>query len=50
MALKILAFYPEAFYPPHSGNHQLCLEMLLALVKLGHEVTLVSSTYTSGIE
>jgi glycosyltransferase involved in cell wall biosynthesis len=43
MRRKVLYFFPHNPYPPRSGAHQRCLEVLGALRELGHDVTLCSS-------
>lgn len=40
---KILVFFPQNPYPPRSGAHQRCLEMLRALIDLNYDVILLSS-------
>jgi glycosyltransferase involved in cell wall biosynthesis len=47
MTKKVICFFPHNPYPPRSGAHKRCLEILLGLRKLGHEVTLASSTLSS---
>lgn len=43
MARKVLLFFPHNPFPPRSGAHQRCLEVLGALRDLGCEVTLCGS-------
>jgi glycosyltransferase involved in cell wall biosynthesis len=47
MTQKIIYFFPHNPYPPRSGAHKRCLEMLSGLLKLGCEVIFVSSTLSS---
>jgi glycosyltransferase involved in cell wall biosynthesis len=47
MTKKVVYFFPHNPYPPRSGAHKRCLEMLAGLRKLGCEVTLVSSSLSS---
>jgi glycosyltransferase involved in cell wall biosynthesis len=47
MTKQVIYFFPHNPYPPRSGAHKRCLEMLAGLRKLGCEVTLVSSTLCS---
>jgi hypothetical protein len=44
---KILYFFPHNPYPPKSGAHVRCLEMLKAIASLGYETILASSDYSS---
>lgn len=44
---RILSFYPHNPFPPRSGSHLRCTEMLRSLRELGCEVHLASSTLTS---
>lgn len=44
---KVLFFFPHNPYPPKSGAHKRCLELLTGLKALGCHVILASSTYTS---
>lgn len=44
---KILFFFPHNPYPPKSGAHKRCLEILAGLKELGCAVTLLSSTLSS---
>jgi glycosyltransferase involved in cell wall biosynthesis len=41
---KVLIFLPQNPYPPHSGFHKRCLEVIDGFKELGCEVTLASST------
>ena len=47
MTRKVLFFFPHNPYPPKSGAHKRCLEMLSSLRELGFQVTLMSSTLCS---
>jgi glycosyltransferase involved in cell wall biosynthesis len=47
MSRSVLVFFPHNPYPPRSGAHQRCLEVLGALHEIGCEVTLCSSTLVS---
>lgn len=47
MSARLLLFFPHNPYPPRSGAHQRCLEILTGLRKLGTEVIFLSSTLTS---
>ncbi|MEO6725253.1 MAG: glycosyltransferase family 4 protein [Blastocatellia bacterium] len=47
MPKKVLFFFPHNPYPPRSGAHQRCLEMLSGLRALGCATTLVSTTLFS---
>lgn len=47
MAKKVLFFFPHNPYPPRSGAHQRCLEMLSGLRQLGCRTTLASSSLFS---
>src|SRR4051812_42330524 len=47
MAKSVLVFFPHNPYPPRSGAHQRCLEVLGALRELGCDVTLCSSALVS---
>jgi glycosyltransferase involved in cell wall biosynthesis len=44
--LKILFFFPHNPYPPHSGAHIRCLEILRGLVKYNCEVIFLSANVT----
>jgi len=44
---KVLFFFPQNLYPPQTGAHRRCLEMLAGLREIGYEVTLVSSDLSS---
>ncbi|MCT7970694.1 glycosyltransferase [Laspinema olomoucense] len=46
---KVLIFFPHNPYPPKTGAHQRCMEMVNALKGLGYEITLFSSTLFSDI-
>jgi glycosyltransferase involved in cell wall biosynthesis len=50
VSLKVLFFFPHNPYPPKTGAHKRCLEMLAALRELGCQVTLMSSTLCSETE
>ena len=41
---KVLIFLPQNPYPPHSGFHKRCLEVIDGFKELGCEITLASST------
>ena len=47
MSHNVIYFFPHNPYPPRSGAHKRCLEMLSGLLKLGYKVTFVSSTLSS---
>ncbi len=47
MAKKVLFFFPHNPYPPRSGAHQRCLEMLSGLRSLGCRTTLASASLFS---
>jgi glycosyltransferase involved in cell wall biosynthesis len=47
MTLRAICFFPHNPFPPKSGAHKRCLEILSGLRKLGYEVTLASSTLSS---
>ena len=47
MAKKVLFFFPHNPYPPRSGAHQRCLEMLSGLRQLGCRTTLASASLFS---
>jgi glycosyltransferase involved in cell wall biosynthesis len=47
MTQKIVYFFPHNPYPPRSGAHKRCLEMLAGLRKLGCDVILLSSSLSS---
>jgi hypothetical protein len=44
---RILVFFPQNPWPPRSGAHHRCLELMEALRSLGYAVTLFSATHTS---
>ncbi len=44
---RVLIFFPHNLFPPRSGAHQRCAQMMQGFHALGAEVTLASSTYTS---
>lgn len=44
---RVLVFFPHNPFPPRSGAHRRCLEIIQGLHALGAEVSLVSSTHTS---
>src|SRR4029453_9600575 len=44
---RALVFFPHNPFPPRSGAHRRCIEMLAGLKDLGYEVTFTSSHYTS---
>lgn len=50
MPKKVLFFFPHNPYPPRSGAHQRCLEMLAGLRALGCQTTLLSATLFSDSE
>src|SRR5262249_43566728 len=41
---RVLYFFPNRLYPPRTGAHRRCLEMLAGLKEIGCNVHLVSST------
>lgn len=43
MKYRVLFFYPENPWPPHSGTHWRCMQMLGALKEFNTEIFLVSS-------
>lgn len=45
--MRVLVFFPHNPFPPRSGAHRRCIEMLSGLHELGHSVTLASSEYTT---
>lgn len=45
--MRVLVFFPHNPFPPRSGAHRRCIEMLAGLRELGHTVTLASSEYTT---
>jgi len=47
MKKKVLVFFPHNLWPPRTGAHQRCLQVLAALQALGYEVTLASSALSS---
>jgi glycosyltransferase involved in cell wall biosynthesis len=47
MMKRVLVFFPHNPYPPRTGAHKRCLEMLAGLQEIGCEVTLLSSTISS---
>jgi glycosyltransferase involved in cell wall biosynthesis len=47
MMKKVLVFFPHNPYPPRTGAHKRCVEMLGGLKEIGCEVTLLSSTLSS---
>lgn len=47
MNKRALVFFPHNPWPPRSGAHRRCIEMLEGLKELGCEVTLASSTLSS---
>ena len=49
MNKRALVFFPHNPWPPRSGAHQRCLEVMEGLTGLGYEVTLASSTLSSEI-
>jgi glycosyltransferase involved in cell wall biosynthesis len=44
---KVLIFLPQNPYPPHSGFHKRCLEVIDGFKELGCEVTLAGSTLST---
>lgn len=44
---QILFFFPHNPYPPITGAHRRCLELLWGLKELGHRIIFISSTFTS---
>lgn len=44
---RALVFFPHNLFPPRSGAHQRCLQILQALALLDVDVTLASSAHTS---
>jgi len=47
MKHKVIFFFPHNPWPPRTGAHKRCLEMLAGLQEIGCEVTLLSSTISS---
>lgn len=45
--MRVLFFFPHNPFPPRSGAHRRCIEMLAGFHELGHTVTLASSEYTT---
>jgi hypothetical protein len=45
--MRVLVFFPHNPFPPRSGAHRRCIEILAAMRELGHTVTLASSEYTT---
>jgi hypothetical protein len=45
--MRVLVFFPHNPFPPRSGAHRRCIEMLAGMRELGHTVTLASSEYTT---
>lgn len=45
--IKVLFFFPHNPFPPKTGAHKRCLELLTGLRELGCDITYASSTYTS---
>lgn len=43
---KVLFFFPHNPYPPKTGAHKRCLELLFGLHELGYQVVFASSTLT----
>ena len=41
--MKVMVFYPHPFYPPRSGTHRRCLEMLAGLSLIGCSVTVATT-------
>lgn len=50
MKRKVISFFPHNPWPPRTGAHKRCLEMLVGLKEIGCEVTLLSSTLSSETE
>ena len=46
----VLVFFPHKPWPPRSGEHRRCLELISGLLALGCEVVLTSSTESSEVE
>lgn len=46
----VLVFFPHKPWPPRSGAHRLCLELISGLLELGCEVVLTSSAQSSETE
>jgi glycosyltransferase involved in cell wall biosynthesis len=44
---KVLIFLPQNLYPPQTGFHKRCLELIDGCKQLGCEITLASSTQTT---
>jgi glycosyltransferase involved in cell wall biosynthesis len=44
---KVIIFLPQNPYPPHSGFHKRCLEVIDGFKELGCEITLASSTLST---
>jgi hypothetical protein len=47
MKKNVLIFFPHNPFPPMTGGHKRCIEMISGLKEIGCEVTLVSSTVFS---
>ena len=47
MKKKVLVFFPHNLWPPRTGAHQRCLELMAGLKALDCSVTLASSTLSS---
>ena len=45
--MRVLFFFPHKPYPPRTGAHKRCIEMITGLKEIGWEVTLLSSTLFS---
>jgi len=50
MKKKVLVFFPHNIWPPRTGAHKRCLEMIAGLREIGCEVTLASSTLSTDNE
>lgn len=44
---RAIYFFPHNPYPPHSGAHKRCLELLAGLAASGYETLFASSTFSS---
>lgn len=42
---KVLFYFPQKFYPPQTGAHKRCLQLLLGLKALGCDIVFASSAY-----
>ena len=44
---RLVYFFPQNPWPPRSGAHRRCMEMLAGLREIGFEITVYSATHTS---